>query len=159
MEQVRRERLQQHAIAAGRQCVRDFLGSRRDHEHGWRGVERLGLATDVYRRAVPDLDFHDDKRWPDVPQQLSRRIDRRRDSHCAAVPSIGTSDAATLSSSTKRTSWARAGFGIQETAWPSVLAESKEKVRSALNRATRKSGRNVATASDDVFLYVWNETA
>ena len=39
----------------------------------------------------------------------------------------------------------------------SVLAESKEKVRSALNRATRKSGRNVATASDDVFLYVWNE--
>jgi hypothetical protein len=40
-----------------------------------------------------------------------------------------------------------------------VLSESKEKVRSALNRATRKSGRNVATASDDVFLYVWNETA
>ena len=38
------------------------------------------------------------------------------------------------------------------------LTESKEKVRSALNRATRKSGRNVATASDDVFLYVWNET-
>jgi len=40
----------------------------------------------------------------------------------------------------------------------SVLAESKEKVRSALNRATRKSGRNVATASDGSFLYVWNET-
>ncbi len=39
-----------------------------------------------------------------------------------------------------------------------ALAESKEKVRSALNRATRKSGRNVATASDDIFLYVWNET-
>ena len=38
------------------------------------------------------------------------------------------------------------------------LAESKEKVRSALNRATRKSGRNVATASDDTFLYVWTET-
>ena len=37
------------------------------------------------------------------------------------------------------------------------LAESKEKVRSALNRATRKGGRNVATASDDTFLYVWNE--
>jgi DNA helicase TIP49 (TBP-interacting protein) len=36
------------------------------------------------------------------------------------------------------------------------LAESKEKVRSALNRATRKAGRNVATASDDNFLYVWN---
>ena len=38
------------------------------------------------------------------------------------------------------------------------LAESKEKVRSALNRATRKDGRQVATASDDTFLYVWNET-
>ncbi len=37
------------------------------------------------------------------------------------------------------------------------LAESKEKVRSALNRATRKCGRHVATASDDEFLYVWNE--
>jgi hypothetical protein len=36
------------------------------------------------------------------------------------------------------------------------LAESKEKVRSALNRATRKGGRNVATASDASFLYVWN---
>lgn len=38
------------------------------------------------------------------------------------------------------------------------LTESKEKVRSALNRATRKSGRSVATASDGAFLYVWNET-
>jgi hypothetical protein len=36
------------------------------------------------------------------------------------------------------------------------LAQSKEKVRSALNRATRKVGRNVATASDATFLYVWN---
>jgi hypothetical protein len=36
------------------------------------------------------------------------------------------------------------------------LAESKEKVRSALNRATRKAGRNVGTASDASFLYVWN---
>jgi hypothetical protein len=36
------------------------------------------------------------------------------------------------------------------------LAQSKEKVRSALNRATRKVGRHVATASDDSFLYVWN---
>jgi len=36
------------------------------------------------------------------------------------------------------------------------LAESKEKVRSALNRATRKEGRSVATASDATFLYVWN---
>ena len=38
------------------------------------------------------------------------------------------------------------------------LAESKERVRSALNRASRKSGRTVATASDGTFLYVWNET-
>jgi hypothetical protein len=37
------------------------------------------------------------------------------------------------------------------------LTESKEKVRSALNRATRKQGHKVATASDDAFLYVWNE--
>jgi hypothetical protein len=37
------------------------------------------------------------------------------------------------------------------------LDESKEKVRSALNRATRKGGRTVATASDETFLYVWNE--
>ncbi len=36
------------------------------------------------------------------------------------------------------------------------LDASKEKVRSALNRATRKAGRKVATASDANFLYVWN---
>jgi DNA helicase TIP49 (TBP-interacting protein) len=36
------------------------------------------------------------------------------------------------------------------------LAQSKEKVRSALNRATRKAGRKVATATDATFLYVWN---
>jgi hypothetical protein len=39
-----------------------------------------------------------------------------------------------------------------------LLSEGKENVRSALNRATRKSGRHVATASDATFLYVWNET-
>jgi hypothetical protein len=39
------------------------------------------------------------------------------------------------------------------------LAESKEKVRSALNRASHKGSRNVATASDADFLYVWNEGA
>ncbi len=38
-----------------------------------------------------------------------------------------------------------------------ALDESKEKVRSALNRATRKAGRNVATATDANFLYIWNE--
>ena len=36
------------------------------------------------------------------------------------------------------------------------LAESKEKVRSALNRATHKAGLRVATATDENFLYVWN---
>jgi DNA helicase TIP49 (TBP-interacting protein) len=39
----------------------------------------------------------------------------------------------------------------------SDLAESKEKVRSALNRAIHKSRRDVATASDATFLYVWNK--
>ncbi len=37
------------------------------------------------------------------------------------------------------------------------LKESKAKVRSALNRATRKDGRRVSTASDADFLYVWND--
>jgi len=37
------------------------------------------------------------------------------------------------------------------------LVESKEKVRSALNRATRKGNREVATATDGEFLYVWNK--
>jgi hypothetical protein len=36
------------------------------------------------------------------------------------------------------------------------LDDSKENVRSALNRVTRKLKRNVATASDEEFLYVWN---
>jgi hypothetical protein len=36
------------------------------------------------------------------------------------------------------------------------LAQSKERVRSALNRASRKAGRKVATATDRTFLYVWN---
>jgi hypothetical protein len=38
-----------------------------------------------------------------------------------------------------------------------ALDSSKEKVRSALNRVTRKSGRSVATATDAEFLYIWNE--
>jgi hypothetical protein len=36
------------------------------------------------------------------------------------------------------------------------LGDSKENVRSALNRATRKARKNVATATDEDFLYVWN---
>ena len=40
------------------------------------------------------------------------------------------------------------------------LEESKENVRSALNRAAHKrGGQTVATASDEEFLYVWNETS
>ncbi len=37
------------------------------------------------------------------------------------------------------------------------LGDTKENVRAALNRATRKAKRDVATASDDDFLYVWNK--
>ena len=39
----------------------------------------------------------------------------------------------------------------------SELNGGKEKVRSALNRATRKAGLNVSTAADADFLYIWNE--
>lgn len=37
------------------------------------------------------------------------------------------------------------------------LAESKEKIRAALSRASRKAKRKVATAADADFLYIWNE--
>jgi hypothetical protein len=40
----------------------------------------------------------------------------------------------------------------------SELREGKAKVRSALNRAARKAGRTVVTASDSEFLYIWNAT-
>jgi hypothetical protein len=36
------------------------------------------------------------------------------------------------------------------------LGDTKENVRSALNRATRNAKRNVATATDENFLYIWN---
>jgi len=36
------------------------------------------------------------------------------------------------------------------------LDDTKINVRSAVNRAARKAKRNVATASDEEFLYVWN---
>ncbi len=39
----------------------------------------------------------------------------------------------------------------------SELRATKAKLRSALNRAAHKAGRIVATASDDQFLYVWND--
>jgi hypothetical protein len=41
----------------------------------------------------------------------------------------------------------------------SELPDSKENIRSALNRATRQRGIEVATSSDSDFLYVWNVTA
>lgn len=36
------------------------------------------------------------------------------------------------------------------------LPDTKVNIRSALNRATRKSGKSVATAADAEYLYVWN---
>jgi hypothetical protein len=39
------------------------------------------------------------------------------------------------------------------------LPDTKENVRSALNRVTRKTGRKVSTAADAEFLYIWNITA
>lgn len=35
------------------------------------------------------------------------------------------------------------------------LPDTKENIRSALNRATRQRGMDVATSSDTDFLYVW----
>jgi len=37
----------------------------------------------------------------------------------------------------------------------SELPDSKENIRSALSRATKQQGIDVATSSDDEFLYVW----
>lgn len=37
------------------------------------------------------------------------------------------------------------------------LPEGKERIRAALNRATRKANRSVATATDVNYLYVWNQ--
>jgi hypothetical protein len=39
----------------------------------------------------------------------------------------------------------------------SELPDTKENIRSALNRATRQRGMEVATSSDAEFLYVWKE--
>lgn len=36
------------------------------------------------------------------------------------------------------------------------LPDTKVNIRSALNRATRKLDKSVATATDDQYLYVWN---
>jgi len=37
----------------------------------------------------------------------------------------------------------------------SELPDTKENIRSALNRATRERGLNIATSSDNDYLYVW----
>jgi hypothetical protein len=37
------------------------------------------------------------------------------------------------------------------------LPDTKENIRSALNRATRQQGLEVSTSSDAEFLYVWKE--
>lgn len=36
------------------------------------------------------------------------------------------------------------------------LPDTKENIRSALNRAARKAKLKLATAADDDFLYIWN---
>ena len=41
----------------------------------------------------------------------------------------------------------------------SALPDSKENIRSALNRATNQKGIHVATSSDNEFLYVWRVEA
>lgn len=35
------------------------------------------------------------------------------------------------------------------------LPDSKENIRSALNRATHQRGMDISTSSDDDFLYIW----
>jgi hypothetical protein len=41
----------------------------------------------------------------------------------------------------------------------SSLPDSKENIRSALSRATRQRAIDIATSSDDQFLYVWRTDA
>ena len=41
----------------------------------------------------------------------------------------------------------------------SALPDSKENIRSALNRATHQKGIEVATSSDSEFLYIWKTRA
>jgi len=38
------------------------------------------------------------------------------------------------------------------------LPDSKENIRAALSRATKARNMNVATSSDEKYLYVWNVT-
>ncbi|MGC1783990.1 MAG: hypothetical protein WA708_15825 [Acidobacteriaceae bacterium] len=41
----------------------------------------------------------------------------------------------------------------------SALPDTKENIRAALSRATRQKGIDLATSSDDEFLYVWKNAA
>ena len=41
----------------------------------------------------------------------------------------------------------------------SALPDSKENIRSALNRATHQRGIEVATSSDSEFLYIWKTSS
>ena len=41
----------------------------------------------------------------------------------------------------------------------SALPDSKENIRSALNRATHQKGLEVATSSDSEFLYIWRASS
>lgn len=41
----------------------------------------------------------------------------------------------------------------------SALPDTKENIRAALNRATRQRGLEVATSSDEHFLYIWKAEA
>lgn len=38
------------------------------------------------------------------------------------------------------------------------LPDSKEKIRSALSRASRRAGLRVVTSSDETRLFIWNES-
>jgi hypothetical protein len=49
----------------------------------------------------------------------------------------------------------RLGIGTALKIPLSALPDSKENIRSALNRATRQKGIDVATSSDTDHLYVW----
>jgi hypothetical protein len=49
----------------------------------------------------------------------------------------------------------RLGHGTALKVPISALPDSKENIRSALNRASRQRGIEVATSSDGGFLYIW----
>ncbi len=54
---------------------------------------------------------------------------------------------------------ARLGEGAALKIPLSALPDTKENIRSALSRATRQRGIDIATSSDNQFLYVWKPNA